>query len=189
MASKPLLAALALAGTALAAPAPAAPAAPADGVYRFGPGTEVSYRLVHKLHRVTGRTGALEGELRMQGGKPVLPATLKVPLSTLSSGNANRDANARNALGVLRFPEAELTLRQVFLGGAEGRAEGTLALRGEARPLAFPFSLAPEGPGYRLKAAFPVSLTAYGIPRPALVFVPVEDEVEVSVDALALPQP
>lgn len=172
------------------APGARAQGAPPDGTYRFGPGSEVRYRVVHKLHAVNGRTGALEGALKLEKGRPVLPLTLTVPLATLSSGNANRDANARAALGVLRFPEAELTLTRVtWTGGPTGTASGQLALRGERRAVEFPFRLQPEGAGYRLQAEFPVSLTAYGIPRPSLMFVPVEDEVSVSVSGLATKQP
>lgn len=188
---------------ALAAPAAfAAPAAPAPApasaaaTYTFGAGSVVTYDLVHKMHAVKGTTNALEGKAAVADGKLVTPLTFKVPLRTFVSGNANRDANAYQALSVLRHPLATLDVQRFAETGRTkagvatkitGTAHGTLTVRGVAKPAAIPLEAVVAPDALTVDARFPVSLTAHGIPRPALMFVPVEDAVDVVVHGVARP--
>lgn len=179
--------------------APQALAAPAAAVtYAFGPPSVVTYDLVHRMHTVKGTSSSLTGSVSVAGDRLVTPLTISLPLKTFQSGNANRDANAYLALGVLRHPLATLEVQRFAETGRTrdgatqriaGTAHGTLTVRGVAKPVAIPLQAALAPDALTVDARFPVSLTAHGIPRPSLMFVPVEDDVTVNVHGVARPQP
>ena len=188
-----------LAALFLALAAHPARAAFPDTSYEFGAGTRVEYRLVHPMHRVLGASSTLEGRVAVKGDRLATPLRLKLPLLTLDSGNRNRDGNALLALEANRFPKAVLEVvrfdeqaRTPGPGGTvtvSGVAAGTLKLHGVAREVRFPLKAVASTAGLTVEAEFDVSLTGHGIERPALLTVPVEDAVHVTVRAVGLAAP
>lgn len=181
---------------ALAAALLAAPAVAAPTTYSFGKESAVEYVLVHPAHTIHGTSSSLKGKVVVEGGKLVTPLKLTLPLATLKTGNANRDNNALLTLGAIRQPSAELEVTKFDQtsskteGGATkiaGSATGTLKLKGVAKPYTIPLTATVAADKLTVDAAFTVSLTAHGIERPALVFVPTEDEVKVTVHGVATP--
>lgn len=187
-----LLAAPVLAGL-LAVSSPQAAWA-VSGSYAFGPSSTITYKLVHPMHRVTGVSHALDGRVELANDKLVTPLTLKLPVTTFKSGNANRDNNAAFALGAGPHPFALLevtrfseTQRSAVPGGQKvaGTATGRLTLRGVSRNVELPLEATLDAAGLTVDAAFAVKLTDYQIERPSLMFVPVEDSVQIVVHAVA----
>lgn len=181
-------------GAMLALAFAASPASAAVTKYAFGAGTTVSYTLVHPAHTVHGVSSSLAGDLKVENGKPVLPATFTVAWRSFNSGNANRDANALTAVGAARFPTATLTLTsyKVISERAEGpvlaisgEAQGSIKVRGVAKPVTVAVSGKVGPDSVNFDASFPLSLAAHGIPAPKLVFVPTEDAVKVEVHGVA----
>jgi polyisoprenoid-binding protein YceI len=181
-----------------AAPRPPASAADAPVAYTFSAASKVRYTLVHRMHTVVGTSGKLDGTVSVAGGDVAVPFTVRVPLASFSSGNASRDANALQALGALRFPAAVLVVERLdhdwktykpgTVGGRldfKGTAHGTLALHGVTRPVAIPVTGWAMPLDAFVGAKFAVSLAEYGIPAPKLLFIPVEDRVEVEVEGVA----
>ena len=167
------------------------------GQFRFNEHSEVSYHLVHVLHKVRGSTRKLQGVATLNAGRLVTPLTLEVPLISFRSGNANRDNNAAATLDVGRFPKAKLTVtqfdenhRQTRVDGSinvKGIARGTWNLRGTSQASVLPIEANWTPQGLTVDTTFNLSLTAFGIPRPSLLFKPVEDDVAVTVHAVAAP--
>ena len=185
---------LALVATLVAAPAVAAPAT--STTYAFGKESTVAYVLVHPAHTIHGTSSSLKGKITLEGGKLVTPFKLTLPLSTLNTGNANRDNNALLTLGAQRQPSALLEVTRfdqtskTEAGGVTkiaGSAIGTFKLKGVAKPYTIPLTATVAADRVTVDATFTVSLTAHGIERPALVFVPTEDEVKVTVHGVATP--
>src|SRR4051812_4949328 len=57
----------------------------------------VSYTIVHKLHKVQGKTAKVEGKGRiLPDGKAQV--MVRVPVESFDSGNANRDAHMKEAV-------------------------------------------------------------------------------------------
>lgn len=185
--------ALAFATLLVATPATAAPAAP-SGSYTFGTGTEVRYLVVHRMHQVHAKSGTLEGSVKLEAGKLALPLQLTLPLITFKSGNRNRDDNALAALDAGRFPKAILSVAHFTQGASgfagdrwtsAGTAEGSLSVRGVAKPVKLPIQASLVGDTLTVDAAFTVKLSDHAIPAPALLFVPVKDDVAVEVHGVA----
>jgi polyisoprenoid-binding protein YceI len=150
------------------------------------PGSTLSYRVIHPLHAVNGVSREVEGRARVlaDGGVQVM---VRVPVASFDSGNGNRDAHMREATEAGRFPFVEL--RAVgsgvipAAGGAASplRLSGELTFHGVTQHVDVPATVHWQGPDrVTVEAAFPVSLGAFHVERPALLFSKVEDEVNVT---------
>ena len=114
-----------------------------------------------------------------------------------SSGNFIRDANARFVVFESgEYPTASLTgtlpLRGDLATLESGTAtfSGELTIHGVTRALSFPVTLERSGNSVSAEASFPVSLSAYGMKRPSLFGLLVDDSLTVDVAlSVELPGP
>jgi polyisoprenoid-binding protein YceI len=181
-----LLARLALVAALAGAPpaASAAEAGPLDLAVR--PGSTLSYRLVHKLHEVTGVSKAVEGKARLlpDGAVQVM---IRARVDAFDSGNGNRDAHMLEATEAARFPQVTLKAVGALQSPAAFPARVTVTLRGEltfhgvTRPVEVPVEVAfTSARQATATARLPISLDAHGVERPSLLFVKVDDAVVVT---------
>lgn len=105
-----------------------------------------------------------------------------------SSGNFIRDANARVLVFETgKYPTATLTGTLPLPGDLATLERGTatfsgeLTLHGVIRALSFPVALERSGNSVSAEASFPVSLSAYGMKRPSLFGLLVDDALTVDV--------
>jgi polyisoprenoid-binding protein YceI len=155
--------------------------------------SSLTYRIVHKLHRVEGRSTRVEGKAVVQADGKVL-AMVRVPVSTFDSGDGNRDAHMQEAVESGKFPFAVVkgvaSLPAGALGGPrpatlDVKLSGEVDFHGVKQPIDAPISVTLEQGGrVRVKGDLPVSLDAHGVERPSLLFVKVEDTCHVEVDLL-----
>jgi polyisoprenoid-binding protein YceI len=183
--------ALAVAVTLLlaAAPAPGRAADPpdaADRTFSVSPGSTLSYHLVHKLHAVVGTSSAVEGRARLLPDG-TLQVAVRSRVEAFDSGNGNRDEHMLEATEAARFPYVSVKAVGPFRAPASYPAtveiplEGELTFHGRSRPVAFPVTVRLAGPSSAIAdASFPVSLDAYGVERPSLFFVKVDDRIDVA---------
>jgi len=185
------LARLALVAALAGAPpsALAAEAVPLDLAVR--PGSTLSYRLVHKLHEVTGVSKAVEGKARLQPDGAV-QVMIRARVDAFDSGNGNRDAHMLEATEAARFPHVTLKAVGALQPPAAFPASVTVTLRGEltfhgvTRPVEVPVVVAfASARQATASARLPISLDAHGVERPSLLFVKVDDVVVVTA-SLAL---
>jgi hypothetical protein len=164
--------------------------APAARTFAVAPGSAVSYRLVHALHAVEGTCGALEGRARLlpDGGVQV---AVRARVDAFDSGNGNRDAHMREVTEAARFPL--VSLKAVTPGPAaadEGAVldlvlDAELTFHGVARRISIPVKVRFEsGTRATVETSFPVSLDAHGVERPSLLFMKVEDRIEIAARLL-----
>lgn len=171
--------ALALAADA-GAPAPAGPR-----TFTVAEGSTVTYLLVHKLHSVEGSSKAVEGKVRWLPDGTV-QVMVRARVDAFDSGNSNRDAHMKEVTEAHRLPFV------LFKGAAEGiRVEaypadvvipllGVLEFHGVTRELSVTARVHFASPGRaEVRADFPVSLTDHGVERPSLLFVKVDDRIEI----------
>ena len=160
-------------------------AAPRDLAVR--PGSTVSYRVVHKLHAVVGVARAVEGVVRLLPGGGV-QAMVRVQVADFDSGNGNRDAHMLEVTEAVRFPTVMLKAAGTLPPGdavPAGRVEltlrGELTFHGVTRPLEIPVTVTFASPSRATAAGtLTASLEAFGVERPALLFVKVDDGLEVT---------
>lgn len=156
----------------------------------LSPKSRLRYTLKHKMHTVQGTSGAAVGKVVCfsDGTAQVM---VRVDVGTFDSGNANRDAHAKEALEYARFPfvvfkgvvRGALPPKRFPTGPLRGSLEGELELHGVRRQVMVPFTLAFSSPTHATASfQFQVSLEGHGIERPSLLFVKVEDALGIQGD-------
>jgi polyisoprenoid-binding protein YceI len=170
-----------------------ASAAPAGTAYQLDPSASVlRFHVVHKLHKVDGRSGRIEGKAIVQQDGNVL-AMVRAPLAEFTTGDGNRDAHMQETLESGSYPYVVLKGVSRLDGGprlaSAGKHESTVQLNGEIemhgtkQPIAVPVKLEFRSDGsVRARASFDVSLDAFKIERPALLFVKIDDACHIDVD-------
>ncbi len=167
-------------------------AAPSDGrTYAVEPASStVAYHVVHPFHGVTGRSSSIEGKaVFFPDGK--LLVMVRVPVRSFDSGVANRDSNVRDAVEEGRFPFV------VFKGTArldpavaasrpitiQASMSGELEMHGVKRAVTVPLEIQLSADGTaRARGSFQVSLEAFGVERPSLLLLRIDDACRIDAD-------
>jgi len=171
---------------ALALLALAMSGAPEAGrTFAVAPGSVVGYRIVHKLHAVDGVSRAVEGRARIlpDGG---VQAVVRARVDSFDSGNGNRDAHVREVTEAARYPFVTLKLAGRLPEPAPGPEavevllRGALTFHGRTRAVEVPARVRFETPDLAtVEGTLAVSLDAFEVERPSLLFVKVEDRLDV----------
>lgn len=143
----------------------------------------LTYQVTHPLHKVEGATSGARGKGVCQSGE--CKFIVAVPVKTFTSGNSDRDLHmvetvrgAQFPMVVVRFqlPEAELASSTIH-------ADLEIQFAGQtAQYKQVPFQRTLSGKDIEVKGTIPLKLTDFKIPLPELLFVPVQNDVPVSVD-------
>jgi len=179
MRSLPLLAAL-----FFATPAWAQTALDVDGAT-----SKLTYHMVHKLHKFEGVSKKVFGRAMISpDGKAQV--AVRAPVESFDSGNVNRDAHMKEAVDAARFPAVELkaltdgvTPPSSFPSTVKKTFKVQLAFHGETKIFEIPVDVTWEAADkVHAVTSFNVSLDAYKVERPSLMFVKVEDTMVVDAD-------
>lgn len=150
--------------------------------------SSVSYKIVHKLHTVTGTSKGPEGKARiLPDGKAQVMIT--IPVQTFDSGNSQRDAHVKETLSAATFPTVSLkalgegiTVPTTFPSTLEKTFKGELTFHGEKKTMEFPVKLVFESATrVTATAAFQISLEGFKVERPSLLLVKVDDAAKIEV--------
>jgi polyisoprenoid-binding protein YceI len=161
---------------------------PANGAYTVAPKTStVTYTIVHKLHSVEGRSSDIEGKAVVRDDGTV-QAMVRVPVASFRSGDGNRDEHMLEAVEGGKFPY--VTFKGVAsLGPEKTLPSGALPMQGEiefhgvTHPVTVPLSLEVQPDGsLHGHGGFDVSLDAYGVERPSLLFMKIDDSCHIDLD-------
>jgi polyisoprenoid-binding protein YceI len=148
----------------------------------------VRYHVSHKMHSADGRSGAIEGKAVIEPDGKVL-AMIRIPVASFDSGDANRDSNMRETLEVGSHPFVVFKgVSTIVTPVAYGRAapttlRGELDFHGVKRAIEVPVSVEFEKDGSaKVHGALAVSLEAHKVERPSLLFIKVDDQLQIQFD-------
>jgi len=150
-----------------------------------------------RLHTFTGVVGQLSGRVRLLSASLASKAAgcVEIEAGSLTTGIAMRDNKmGRSHLHTDRFPTILFTLSGVDLVESKGDGHytatlrGTLTLHGVTAPLVIPTKAALTEQRLVVEGAVPLRLSAFQIPIPSLLFIPMKDEVVVSFKVVAVPE-
>lgn len=146
----------------------------------------LSYKLIHKFHEVVGTSRKVEGKARLlsNGTTQIM---VRVPVESFSSENSNRDAHMLEVVEAQKFPTVELKalanavqIPAKFPGTVKAKVKGVVTFHGVQKPedvdVAVTFADASHAEAV---ASFTISLEAYGVERPSLMFVKADDAVKI----------
>jgi len=160
-------------------------APPAGQLLDLRKGT-LTYTVVHRLHEVRATSQQVEGRALAQPDGTV-KVQVRVRVATFDSGNSNRDEHMREATHEQSHPYAEVkgTMSGVTVPlqqPLETTLHGTVELNGEKQAQDVAVKLQPAGGGVRATFAFPLSLEAFKVERPQLLFIKIDDRAVISGD-------
>jgi len=141
----------------------------------------IKYEVTHLLHSAVGVSKAV-------AGKAECTAThcrfhIRVPVASFDSQNAERDADMRAVAKAVQFPQAEVIGEGKLVGDGQAVLQGEIHFAGATVPLPpTRFDVEHGWWSLRVRGSFSLSLERCGIPRPALLGVPVADSIRIYVE-------
>ncbi len=165
--------------------------APAEGFSVDPAESTITFHLIHKMHKVDGVSKKIEGKAVVSpDGKAQV--VVRAPVESFDSGNVNRDAHMKETLEAARFANVELkaladgmTAPATFPTTMKKTFKAQLMFHGQKGLFDIPIDITWES-ATRVRAAckFQISLEAYKIERPSLMFVKVDDDLQLDVKLL-----
>lgn len=147
----------------------------------------VKFHLHHKMHEVDGRSSQIEGKAILADDGKVM-TMVRIPAASFDTGDANRDSHMRETLDTSRFPYVVFKGVTTFtIPVASGKAiaarlEGELDFHGVKTPISVPAEINLTEDGATVSARFPVDLEAHHVERPSLLFIKVDQVVQLDAE-------
>lgn len=143
----------------------------------------LTYHVSHPLHEVAGVSHAARGKGQCQGGE--CDFLIAVPVKSFASGDTNRDLHMLQITRGAQFPMVVVRTEvpESELKSSSIHANLQIRFAGQTADLKqIFFHLADNGSQIRLTGTIPVTLTDFKIPAPELLFVPIKNQIPVTVD-------
>jgi hypothetical protein len=143
----------------------------------------LTYHVTHPLHDVEGMSHAARGKGECQAG--VCNFLIAVPVKSFASGDTNRDLHMLQVVRGAQFPMVVVRgqLPEAELKSSTIHADFQIQFSGQTAQLKqILFHLGDHGSQVRLTGTIPATLTDFKIPAPQLLFVPIKNEIPVTVD-------
>jgi len=156
--------------------------------------SSVTYHIVHKLHRVDGTSKKVEGRARVQMAGPTQVA-IRIPVESFDSGNVNRDAHMKESVEAARFPTVELkattegiAVPDRFPATFQKQWKAQLTFHGITQQLDVPVTVRFDAADKVVATTnFSISLDAYKVERPSLMFVKIDDAMKIDASLTFAP--
>ncbi|MGH9681849.1 MAG: YceI family protein [Candidatus Acidiferrales bacterium] len=142
----------------------------------------LSYHVSHPLHQVEGVSHAAKGKGMCHAGQ--CDFLIAVPVKTFDSGDSNRDLHM---LQVARGGEFPMVTVRTHLpeDAASSTIHADLEITFAGQTATFsqvPFQIAIQGNEVKISGTIPATLSDFKIPPPALLAMPVKNEIPVRVE-------
>ncbi|MDB5048569.1 MAG: hypothetical protein JWO30_1640 [Fibrobacteres bacterium] len=147
----------------------------------------LSYHMVHPMHKFTGVSRDFLCQVDLSPDTVSSSIKVSALIGSFDSKNSSRDSHAMEAVQALKYPRVEFASESVKPEGDGYAVAGKLTFHGRVRPVAF--HVTPKFPPGKIEitGGFDVKLSDFGVERPRLLFVPVQDKMTISFDLFAAP--
>ncbi len=130
----------------------------------------------------TGKSNQLQGTINMKKGS----VNFTLPLKTLKTGNSIRDNHMLNTLEADKFPKTKFSgeVRGNFPKNGRSKkvtAKGQYTIHGETKTIKVEGTIQNKGNQLRVKAEFPIKITAYGMEKPGFWFAEIHDKHKIAI--------
>ncbi|MBC8770587.1 YceI family protein [Arenibacter sp. BSSL-BM3] len=148
-----------------------------------------NFRAKMPFNSYMGKSDRLQGTINFETGK----VAFKVPVRSIKTNKDKRDEHMYELLEAKKNPDVVFdgTLIDNFDINKKGNqsvpVKGDFTLAGTTRQITIPLDLELVSEGtIQLKASWTLLITDYGLERPSIVFIQVDDKHELSVDAVLM---
>ena len=133
------------------------------------------------MHEFDGTCKDLECSAQIDDSSHAITKTsFSADVSTFDSGNSNRDSHAMEVLDALSYPEVTFVSTAITESASELTVHGNLTFHGKSQPVTLKANAHEAGKFLEITGNADVSLTAFGIERPSLLLIPVQDTIRIS---------
>ncbi len=144
----------------------------------------VSYRIVHPLHVMDATSHSVQYSLELDPSKKeITSVTAQVDVTTFDSGNSNRDSHAMEVVDAITYPDVMFTSTSIVQKGDSLWATGKLTFHGVMKSVTMSGTAQWLSNEVDIKGSFDLSLTEFKIERPALLMIPVHDDLAFTLTA------
>jgi polyisoprenoid-binding protein YceI len=166
--------------------------------YKVGPGSKITYHVVHPMHEVNGVNGTITGSVEYDAAKPLEFKGLsgkfvQANWKDFDSGNKNRDANTISVVNAEHFPQVTYVIESVENPRQEGAIitgtlRGRLYINGVKQPLSGPLTVDISDPkAIKVHSKLETKMTDFKLEPPALMFIKSANEVSILIDLVFVP--
>jgi polyisoprenoid-binding protein YceI len=142
------------------------------------------YFLVHPMHEVEATSKEVVYTAFINPGtKSIQTVTATVDVTSFDSGNSNRDSHAMEVIDAMSFPEATFKSTSIVPQGNALIVGGKLTFHGVTNDVTATAKLEWGSDKLIVHATMPISLTAFKVERPSLLFIPVHDTLKFTLTA------
>ncbi|RAJ12529.1 YceI family protein [Arenibacter echinorum] len=139
------------------------------------------------LNTYMGKSDQLQGSINFETGK----VAFKLPVKSIKTDKDKRDEHMYELLEAEKNPNVLFDGKLIDefnfdkKGNQTVKVRGDFTLAGTTRQITVPLELVLVSEGtIQLKASWSLLITDYGLERPSIVFIQVNDEHDLSVDAV-----
>ena len=139
------------------------------------------------LNSYMGKSDRLQGSINFETGK----VAFKVPVKSIKTDKDKRDEHMYELLQTEKNPNVVFDGKLIDdfnfdkRGNQTVRVKGDFTLAGTTRQITVPLDLVLVSEGaIQLKASWSLLITDYGLERPSIAFIQVNDKHDLSVDAV-----
>ena len=163
-----------------------AAAPPGARDFTVSPDSSIGYKLIHKLHEVEGTAKGAQGSARLLADGTV-QVVARAEVANFDSGNGNRDSHMKEVTEAAKYPQVEFKgIGKGFVLPAQTPAKlavsltGRLTFHGQQQPVTVTLEVTVGSDGkLKVDGTFPISLDAFKVERPSLMFIAVDDKVDI----------
>lgn len=141
----------------------------------------LKYRMVHPLHEFEAVSNEVDCSIQYaDSAQAITAASFSADVTTFDSGNSNRDSHAMEALDALTYPTVSFQSSSITGSGSDLLVYGSLTFHGQTKPAVVNATVTRGGGQLTVDGTANVSLTDFGIDRPSLMLIPVQDTIRIS---------
>lgn len=147
--------------------------------------SSATYFLVHPMHEVeaTSKEVVYTASLNLDT-KSLQTVTAAVDVTSFDSGNSNRDSHAMEVVDAMSFPEVTFASTSIVHQGNSFVVVGKLTFHGVTNDVTATATSEWGSDKLVVHATMPISLTAFKVERPSLLFIPVHDTLRFTLIAV-----
>jgi len=140
----------------------------------------VTYFGNHVLHKWEGSTSDVQGVVLFNEVKNQYECNISIPLSTFSSGNDSRDSNMLIYCKAFDFPNISFQSTSIKVNESRLEIEGKIEFAGEEKEIKTNAKLNRlDNNLFAIDGELDILLSEFKVERPSLLFVEIEDLVNI----------
>jgi polyisoprenoid-binding protein YceI len=141
----------------------------------------ITYKLHHKFHNVAATSKEIKCTVDYDPAKDLINSVTAVAdVTTFDSGNGNLDSHAMEVVEALKYPKVTFKSTDITASGNTLNVTGILTFHGVSKEISFKANKSRKGNSIEVDGNFPLSLDAFNVERPSLMFVKLDDKMEMT---------